>query len=281
MHNLSIFPCSDGSVRIRFFKNKVFDHEQHKTKKERIFTPFFDRDNNYEQCYGYEIDAFFPDEIKKKKEESLRCSISRTRNRILKIALSGDFKYFATFTFDKQYVDRYDYNAVSRVMEDWLHSLPSGTQYIVVPELHKDGAIHFHGLFSDLGGLLYYVGEFRIGSVYHCSTISFGFHSFVPIRHRVRICRYIIKYITKEVVSNTPNRRRYWYSYSTIDVPVDLTVLINKLYFQVFIETHKEKGNFYVQENQQVSCIKYSEVWIPSDFDFDVLSSFFDSCSSG
>lgn len=275
MHNLSMFKCNDGSVRFRFFKNHVFDHEKKVSHKDRIYTPFLD--DNYNFKYGYEIDAFFPDEIERKKQESLRCSLSRTRNRILRLALSGDFNFFATFTFDGSKVNRYDYDSVCHVMQKWLRSLPPGTQYIVVPELHKDGAYHFHGLFSNFGGFRY-AGRFKSGDVFHHDTIDFGYHSFVPIRDRVRCSRYIVKYITKELLSVASSRRRYWYSTSTLFCPMDLHFLVDKEKFLDLIQSFIERNGVYVNEiNQLSSFLQYNEIWLSRDFCF--FTQFYDKLS--
>lgn len=261
MHNVSFLKCSDGSIRVRFFKNHIFDHEYHKPKPiEWLETPFFESKWSYDHCLGYELPS--DEEIERKKEESLRCSVSRSRNKIFRIALSGKFKYFATFTFNPSFVNRYSYDDCCSILQGWLHRLV-GVQYLVVPEFHKDGAIHFHGLFSDIQGL-YYVGHFKIGDVFHCSSIDFGFHSFVPIRSFIRVSRYITKYITKELVSSCMFRRRYWYSYSLITLKDDLRYLVQKSQWEDFIQAVKNKSGVFLNECK-VNFLEYDEVWIDSD----------------
>ena len=61
------------------------------------------------------------------------------------------FSYFVTLTLDPSKIDRYDFPTVSHKLKTWLDNnvRRRGLVYILVPELHKDGAIHFHGFFND------------------------------------------------------------------------------------------------------------------------------------
>ena len=74
----------------------------------------------------------------------------RARRRVRDLSLSNKFDYFVTLTLDKSKVDRYDAAAVGAKLRRWLSNQVQrkGLQYILVPELHQDGAIHFHGFFN-------------------------------------------------------------------------------------------------------------------------------------
>lgn len=80
----------------------------------------------------------------------------RARNAVKDIALSNEFAYFVTFTLDQSKVNRYDIRAVVKTMNCWLDNRVrrNGLKYVLVPELHKDGAIHFHGFINDCLGLV-------------------------------------------------------------------------------------------------------------------------------
>ena len=76
------------------------------------------------------------------KTASLARSKRRARSRI-----------FATFTLDPARVDsRYDVVALTKRLGVWLDNRVrrAGLKYIVIPELHKDGAVHWHGLLNDV-----------------------------------------------------------------------------------------------------------------------------------
>ncbi|MFQ7854076.1 MAG: hypothetical protein ACLRIS_01925 [Flavonifractor plautii] len=48
-------------------------------------------------------------------------------------------------------MNRYDVREVTRHLNHWLDNQVrrKGLAYVLVPERHKDGAIHFHGFFND------------------------------------------------------------------------------------------------------------------------------------
>lgn len=75
----------------------------------------------------------------------------RARIAVADYARCNPMKYFITFTLSASKVDRYDIDGVMRTASRWLDNRVRrhGLQYVLVPELHKDGAIHFHGLVND------------------------------------------------------------------------------------------------------------------------------------
>ena len=74
----------------------------------------------------------------------------RARAQLRDIALSTPFEYFVTLTLDKAKVNRYDMAEITKKLTYWLDDKVrrKGLTYVIVPERHKDGAIHFHGLFN-------------------------------------------------------------------------------------------------------------------------------------
>ena len=82
-------------------------------------------------------------------------NVSRARRRaraaLVDLARSTNFRYFVTLTLDKERISRYDEREVIRRLNTWLDNQVrrKGLAYVLVPEHHKDGAIHFHGLITD------------------------------------------------------------------------------------------------------------------------------------
>lgn len=223
MFNTKIQKFND-SYRIRFYENVYFDHN---SKDSAILD-----------------DSVIDEEFK--RAESIRCSVSRTRNKIQIITSSFDgWAYFATFTFDKNKVsDRYSYKDCSSCMHEFLSDLKKSypdVVYIVVPELHKDGAIHFHGVFShDIP--LTYVGKFRLKKgrppedTYHFNGFNYGFTTVTKVRSLDAVTVYISKYITKAITVISKNKKRYWYSHSKIKINKSSDCLCNREQFDDFFE---------------------------------------------
>lgn len=76
----------------------------------------------------------------------------RARTEVRDLALCNPFTHFVTLTLDASRVDRYDMAAITRKLNAWLSNQVQrrGLKYILVPERHKDGAVHFHGFFNDV-----------------------------------------------------------------------------------------------------------------------------------
>lgn len=93
------------------------------------------------------------DKAKPKRPEAanLERSRRRARNAVFDIANATDFEWFVTLTVSQDKLNRYDPEEVFRHLHDWLDNSVRrhGLAYVLVPEYHKDGAVHFHALFND------------------------------------------------------------------------------------------------------------------------------------
>lgn len=100
-----------------------------------------------------------PDREKTKKQiidekiaehKKLDNNISRAKRNITDLALCNDFEYFCAFTFNGTVVDRYSMKECSSKLRKFFNNFKSryapDFKYLIIPEYHKDGAIHFHGL---------------------------------------------------------------------------------------------------------------------------------------
>lgn len=145
-------------------------------------------------------------------------SLSRTRRIIWEIALCNPWEYFATLTISSEYHDRYDLPGTYRRLSKWLNNYNARQGvtvcYLLVPEPHKDGAWHFHGLLSGLSPP--HLTPFTLRDhipkrlkdmllagrgIYNwpAYAASFGFASLEAIRDPDRCASYMTKYITKEL----------------------------------------------------------------------------------
>lgn len=79
-----------------------------------------------------------------------RRQLRRARTAVSDICRCNDFRYFVTLTLDQKKVNRYDVREVTKKLKVWLSNEVQrrGLKYVLVPERHKDGALHFHGFFN-------------------------------------------------------------------------------------------------------------------------------------
>ncbi len=81
-------------------------------------------------------------------------SLCRSRRNIRDIILCNRFVYFCTFTFSDCKTDRSDLDALSKALRQFFNNFKKryapDFKYIIVPERHKNGTWHFHGLISGI-----------------------------------------------------------------------------------------------------------------------------------
>lgn len=140
---------------------------------------------------------------------SLEVSRARARRAVQDIALCNPFTHFFTWTLDKEKVDRYDDDQVKTKLTNTLRHLVQrkGFSYVCVPERHKDGALHFHGLcipgtvrleraLSPKGRAL---STKRCQPIYNMKDWPWGYSTCIPIDENYRrTANYLVKYITKD-----------------------------------------------------------------------------------
>ena len=190
------------------------------------------------------LDVAYQEELKRKHEDSLRSSVGRTKRNIVYLSRSNDWDWMVTFTLNPEKVDRYDYAESSKKVRKFLNNLrrvAPDMVYLIVPELHEDGAWHFHGLMNGVEALEWhdsgkYDSEGR--KVYNMQEYRLGWSYCSRVDTSDKAASYIMKYITKELCGKTKNQRRYWNSKNINRAEVfeamvygdDLKVLVDKLY---------------------------------------------------
>lgn len=150
-------------------------------------------------------------------EFKLDQSVSRARRMILEKALCNPWSYFCSFTLDPNKFNRYDLPKFHKAFTSWVaylrkkYSIP--LPYLLVPELHHDGAWHMHGLLGD--DITPYLVSFKdwrndghktprglvTGGFYNWPDYfhKFGFCSLGRLRDPVATAFYVTKYISKSI----------------------------------------------------------------------------------
>ncbi len=150
-------------------------------------------------------------------EDNRRKSYRRACNNLYDLLLSTlQFDCFVTLTLNSESIDRGDYKAVIKKLNTWLDNRVrrKGLTYVLVPERHKDGSIHFHGL-ANFGSLAvvravnnnkdskYYLQPLKDKHgrpVYNISDFSLGFSTVIKLsgdNAREATAKYCYKYIIK------------------------------------------------------------------------------------
>lgn len=222
----------------RIYKNPIQEKqymafEKDKIKSDRIDQKIIDHVKTPWGDYADEDELVVLDieEIINRKNNSIRNATNRAKSQVYNYARANDWDWFATITFNKEKVDRYDYKAITKMLTKWLKNVRQNhapdMKYLFVPELHKDGAYHFHGLIKNPGTINLveainpYTGEkiFEKGKqVFNIKSFRGGFTTVTLVEDSSRASSYITKYITKDLVRATKRMRRYYPSLN-LDLP--------------------------------------------------------------
>lgn len=205
-----IFEKSDKREVEDDFCEHSYLYEKTKGNKQLIHNPF----NDDKMEWVTEL----KDSSNNLSSDSVRISRSRTIKKIYDIGRSNYWDWFLTFTFNRQKVDRYDFVQCAKKMKNWLDYLRErnpGLKYIVVPEQHKDGAWHFHGLFANMNEKEFVVSGKKTDDgkdVYNVGKYQLGWTEGVQLDGSFAVVSYLCKYVTKKLCEATKGKKRYWYS---------------------------------------------------------------------
>ena len=148
--------------------------------------------------------------------EKLDASLSRTRSKVLELALCNPWEYFVTLTLSPENGNRRDLLTFKRALSKWLNNLNYRKgcciKYLLIPEPHADGSWHMHGLFMGIPEdmlrpfttqehlpyrVLSMLREGRKLYDWPAYAKKFGYVTCERIRNLDACAKYITKYVTK------------------------------------------------------------------------------------
>ena len=132
-----------------------------------------------------------------------------------------DLNVFSTFTFDPEKIDSRSYSTLVTTLSVWLANRVrrNGLKYILVPERHQSGAIHFHGITNREGLKLVSSGYWKVGKytlpweriakgrrseaqeIFNVQDMPLGFSTAIHVEGedcQTKVSKYIWKYMTKQ-----------------------------------------------------------------------------------
>lgn len=137
-----------------------------------------------------------------KKAERFLSSIIRARSKVREYALCQHWEYFATFTLADEKQDRFDIRGFIKDLGNWIQNYNKKyhckLQYLIIPELHKNGAWHAHGLLRNVSPDSLIKNEYGYLDMPYYKK-RFGFISLSKVKSHEKCASYVTKYISKDV----------------------------------------------------------------------------------
>ena len=233
MYNVKVKKFAGDSVQIRFYETPIVDPE---VKFSHSTGEIYERKRSDGRIEVWNPFTEEWERVKEFSDDKLLHSFLSSRNRskavIYDIARSNIWEWFLTFTFSPEFSDRYDYEECSKKLSMWLRNMKRrgnpDMMYLVVPEQHKDGAWHFHGLFSNVPAFKFVDSGKHDSSgrtIYNIGRYKWGFTTATQVSDSGKACGYLVKYISKDLIESTFGKKRYWAS-RNCNRPVEYTYCI-------------------------------------------------------
>jgi len=157
---------------------------------------------------------------KKKQSKKSDFSVYRARERVYRIVRANEERQkkskrksvFFTLTTKDQITSHKQSNAkIKGFIRRLNHYLGYKVKYIIVPELHKSNAIHYHGVFFNL--------PFIPVRVFSRDIWTHGYTDIQLPRKIRNVASYISKYLTKDFQANTPKNTKTYFCSRGLKLP--------------------------------------------------------------
>ena len=202
--------------RVWEYPNSCIPYKHCYVKRERYIKP--DEQKRVDDRAAENTAAILEHLEKLEETKKLPHHLSRAKRMITDLILCNKFDYFCTFTFDAEKIDRYNYSLCQKKLRKFFDNFKQryapDFKYLIIPEFHKDGAVHFHGVCSGFPDGELSIPEYIYKRVdgqyiplknyrnyldwarYHK---SFGFFNCSKIRNYNACAFYVTKYVTKDL----------------------------------------------------------------------------------
>lgn len=197
--------------------------------------------NNYKLVYhktpirqaGFELDS--DKKINRNvNDEKLDNNLSRARSKVFEYAACNNFDYFMTLTLDKNKYNRYDLAIFIKDLGQYIRNQRKkysiDIEYLLIPEPHKDGAWHMHGLIKGMpeeqlklftikdllpNRVLNLIKQGR--QIYNWVNYAdkFGYCTVEKIINQEAVSKYITKYISKALKADLTREKEKKLYYAT------------------------------------------------------------------
>ena len=165
------------------------------------------KESKHEEDLHY-MEEFFKPVNAEETEKAARflSSIYRARSRVKELALCQKWEYFATFTLAEEKQDRFDIKQYVRDLGNWIGNYRKkyncNLQYLIIPEQHKNGAWHAHGLLRNVAKDSLTINEHGYLDMPYYRN-RFGYISLSKVKSHEKCATYITKYIAKDTESTS------------------------------------------------------------------------------
>lgn len=247
-YNIRILQYPNGEYQLRYYSEPLFKRDElpdedmqavlalkRKLKKEKDLKQNFDIEPFNNTLVRVVQDPEWEEYcINADKDNYMRFyrNANRSKQAVYTYARCNKWDWFVTWTLDSN-KNRYNYDECSAAVRTWLHNQKAryapDLTYLIVPEHHKDGAWHFHGLLSNCGDMVFSssgMKDKKGNLIYNLQSYTLGFTTATRVKDTNRVAKYIGKYITKDLSAFLFGRQSYFVS-KNLEKPKQYTGFVN------------------------------------------------------
>lgn len=213
--------------------------------------------------YWIPVDGFDVTDI----QASIKSSSKRAKDSLYGYVLSNDWQYWVTLTFSPDVVNRFDDNAVKYLWQLFRQRCQYNSpdcKILAIPERHKNGALHFHVLMSDINLTLVpavneegkAIKDYFGNIIFNVKNWDFGFSTCAVIpkdNNNLRVANYLVKYITKD--GNIDYNAKRYYHTQNLNFK---NKVIGYLTEEDFAKSEFKEGIEKVKSNDRMDVYYYS-----------------------
>lgn len=217
----------DGGKIVQFIPSGVFEDPNASSKavRNRAIHEVIDNASS-----GYPLPFLTEEDRRIRRAHSAKCNARHAFTRMYDLLRSNHWSWFVTLTIDNKNPAAFDFDAATKIAKGWLQRIRNALRkknlslsYVMVYELTKAGAYHFHLLCSS--ELRYFLRKSirRDGSlrrdnkgrqIYNVKNWNAGIiTSATKVGDSTRAAVYVSKYVRKDLDSGRlAGKKRYWAS---------------------------------------------------------------------
>ncbi len=194
----------------------------------------------------------------------LKNSSNRAYDNFFGYALSNDWEWFVTLTFDPKKTDRYSEKDTSKRITKFMNKTKENCpnlKYLLIPEPHENGAIHYHGFISNCTHTLTIAQNAKTGEplqtklgdpIFNLPSWKWGYSTIAVLptdTNRRKVVNYCSKYMNKQC--NTKYRQKKFRRSLNLAFKTKESILITEEEREVLkkdfgVELHKENEKYEV-----------------------------------
>ena len=212
----------EKSFQLRFYQFDINTSDD--VIENKRFISFDEVENEIDNAFSKSDDKYHFD------GHSAYVSLNRSKNKIFYYARSNNWDngYFCTLTINPDKYDSFSYEVVSDLVRKFTKNIreySSSAYGLFVPELHKSGRFHVHGL---IAGIDLLKEDFIVysGHTYNGEKIfnfrkawKYGFSNVTFVKNSEAVEKYVTKYTTKELLNSTLYQHRY-FTFGLSEAPI-------------------------------------------------------------